>query len=401
MNLSEHPRRRAAAKSATLGPASRRRSLDGGADPLSTVAVAAVRRHGAVAATARRRAGRGADLLLRGLPTRSAASLPRETVAGAAPRRTELPVRPDDPQTCARTAARHAKASRSPKWSARSSTRSSIPSRLINGEEFVSLLWSRFNPTQADRGLYDHRGRPRSSAARQRGRRAGGTARPRSRLRGVIAQSPLDFDRSHHHVEIDHDVEQTMWVATTAEHTQMGWLMGAMMSRQPFTLSVHVRALDRRRERTKLKMRYRRVFAVNRGAESTGKGPGLRPLRRRSRSPRTCCATWPAATRTNLFDVSIYLTAARAARTRTSRRSVRPSISARRRCRSTSDAAVNRGAHHQRRLWPSTLPLGRDLAGYSRGLRDAERRRLRAAGGHELRQPGGRAVCVCSPRPHA
>ena len=33
---------------------------------------------------------------------------------------------------------------------------------------------------------------------------------------------------------------------------------------------------------------------------------------------------------------------------------------------STSDAAVNRGAHHQRRLWPSTLPLGRDAAGYSR-----------------------------------
>ncbi len=40
----------------------------------------------------------------------------------------------------------------------------------------------------------------------------------------------------------------------------MGWLMGAMMTREPFTLSVHVRALDRRRERSKLKMRYRRVF---------------------------------------------------------------------------------------------------------------------------------------------
>jgi hypothetical protein len=35
----------------------------------------------------------------------------------------------------------------------------------------------------------------------------------------------MDFDCSAHHVEIDRDVEQTIWVATTADNTQMGWLM--------------------------------------------------------------------------------------------------------------------------------------------------------------------------------
>jgi len=53
----------------------------------------------------------------------------------------------------------------------------------------------------------------------------------------------------------------------------MGWLMGSMMTREPFTLSVHVRALDRRRERGRLKMRYAACSRVNRGAEARGRVP--------------------------------------------------------------------------------------------------------------------------------
>ena len=167
------------------------------------------------------------------------------------------------------------------------------------------------------------------------------------------------------HKLIDHDVEQTIWVATTAEHTQMGWLMGAMMSRQPFTLSVHVRALDRRSERRRLKMRYRRVYAVNRGAEARGRVPDFDRYAQEDESSRLL-RDMSGSERENLFEASIYL-------------SVRapgpdPDLAAlgeaidfcSEALSSTSDAAVNRGAHHQRRLWPSTLPLGRDAAGYSR-----------------------------------
>ena len=46
----------------------------------------------------------------------------------------------------------------------------------------------------------------------------------------------------------------------------MGWLHAAMLTRSPYTLSVHVHALDRRRERQRLKFAYRRLFTINRGA---------------------------------------------------------------------------------------------------------------------------------------
>ena len=240
----------------------------------------------------------------------------------------------------------------------------SIPSRLVNGEQFAALLWTRFNPTQADRGMRTPRmteivGELDGEVDR---REAKEVAR---RLREAIAQSPLDFERSHHHVEIDHDVEQTIWVATTAEHTQMGWLMGAMMNRQPFTLSVHVRALDRRRERTRLKMHYRRVFAINRGAEAHGRVPDFDRYAQEQETSHLL-RDMAGSERTNLFDVSMYLSS-RALGPEPDLAALGEAVDfCAEALSSTSDAAVNRGAHHQRRLWPSTLPLGRDLASYSR-----------------------------------
>ena len=168
-----------------------------------------------------------------------------------------------------------------------------------------------------------------------------------------------------HHVEIDRDVEQTIWVATTADNTQMGWLMGAMMTREPFALSVHVRALDRRRERRRLKMRYRRIYTVNRGAEARGRVPDFDRYAQEDESAHLL-REMAGHERAGLFETSIYLTP-RA-------RGPEPDLAAlaeavdfcAEQLSSTSDAAVNRGTHHQKLLWPSTLPLGRDAARYSR-----------------------------------
>jgi len=239
-----------------------------------------------------------------------------------------------------------------------------LPSRLLNGEEVVALLWSRFNPTQSDRGM---KRPPRSTEIFGEldgvldARQAREVAR---RLRGLIAESPMDFDRSAHHVEIDRDVEQTIWVATTADNTQMGWLMGAMMTREPFTLSVHVRALDRRRERGRLKMRYRRVYTVNRGAEARGRVPDFDRLAQEEESAHLL-REMSGHERASLFETSIYHS--------TRRGGPDPDLAALgeavdfcvEQLSSTSDVAVNRGAHHQKRLWPSTLPLGRDVARYT------------------------------------
>jgi hypothetical protein len=240
-----------------------------------------------------------------------------------------------------------------------------VPSRLVNGEQLVELLWSRFNPTSADRGV---RRPPRTTEILGDLDTEVDLAQAREvahRLRSAIAQSPLDFTRSHHHVEVEHDVEQTVFVATTADHTTPAWLMGAMLTREPFTLSVHVAALNRRRERNRLKMRYRRLYAVNRGAESRGRVPDWDRYAQEEESAHLL-RDMAGNARTGLFDVSMYLSV-RA-------RGPQPDLAAQGEAvdfcvealTSTGDVAVNRGAHHQQRLWPSTLPLGRDVAGYSR-----------------------------------
>ena len=54
----------------------------------------------------------------------------------------------------------------------------------------------------------------------------------------------------------------------------MGALMdAAMMTRQPFTMSVYVHALDRSAERRKLKRGYRRLYVTNRTTEAKGTVP--------------------------------------------------------------------------------------------------------------------------------
>jgi TraG P-loop domain len=239
-----------------------------------------------------------------------------------------------------------------------------IPSQLLNGEDVVALLWARFNPTQADRGQW----RPPATTeifGELDNEVDGGTAREVARrLRRLIAQSPLDFDRSPHRVEVDQDVEQTIWVASTADSTQPFWLMAPMMTHEPFTMSVHVRALDRRRERSRLKMRYRRVYTVNRGAEARGRVPDFDRYAQEEESAHLL-REMAGHERTSLFDTSIYLTV--------KGRGPEPDLAAlseavdfcAEQLTVTSDVTVNRGAHHQKRLWPSTLPLGRDVTRYT------------------------------------
>ena len=148
-----------------------------------------------------------------------------------------------------------------------------MPTELLDGEQVARLLWARFNPTKADNGR-----RRTTSNVEVLGELDAATDRDLARqaalrLREQIAQSSLDFRASHQHVVVDRDVEQTILVANTAGRTHMGWLHGAMLTRQPFTLSVFVHGLERRRERQRLKLAYRRLFTINRGAEQRGRVP--------------------------------------------------------------------------------------------------------------------------------
>lgn len=234
-----------------------------------------------------------------------------------------------------------------------------LPTRLLNGEEVASLLWSRFNPTQADRGR-----KPVLSTTEVLGELDAAVEADEARLaavklRGAIARSPLDFEESTDHVVVDRDVEQTIYAAGTADATYMGWLMSAMMTRQPYSLSVFVHGLDRSRERSRVKAAYRRTFAMNRGAEAKGRVPDFDRYAQEQERERLL-AEMAGHDRANLFEVSIYQSL------RASNGDVASLAEAVDYCteqiESSADCKVNKGKWQQRDLWETSLPLGRDVA---------------------------------------
>jgi hypothetical protein len=241
----------------------------------------------------------------------------------------------------------------------------SLPTRLLNGEEVAALLWARFNPTSADA----HRCPPRMASEvlgeldvpRERSEAVDAA----TRLREAIARSSLDFARSKHFAEIDRDAEQTIYAATTADATSMGWLMGSMMTWQPYTLSVYVHAMDRRRERRRVKMGYRRLFAVNRNAEAKGRVPDFDRYTQEHEA-QELLQEMAGHERANLFRVAIY----QSIRARGPSPDLAELAEAVDYCvdqiESASDCRVNRGTFQQLDLWQSTLPLGRDVAGRTR-----------------------------------
>ena len=241
-----------------------------------------------------------------------------------------------------------------------------MPTELLDGEQVTRLLWERFNPTKGDSGR-----RPPTSTVEVLGELEPASDRDRARevaltLREGIAQSSLDFRASHQHVTIDRDVEQTIVVQNTAGRTHMGWLHGTMLTRQPYTLSVYVHALERRRERQKLKLAYRRLFTINRGAEQRGRIPDFDRYVQ-EREYEQLLNEMATGDLSNLFRVSIYQTV-RA-------RGPAPNLTAlaesvdycAERIESSGDCKVNRGEFRQAELWPTSLPLGRDV--YSRARR--------------------------------
>ena len=241
----------------------------------------------------------------------------------------------------------------------------SLPTQLLNGEQVAALLWARFNPTLADGGR-----RPPAADTEVLGSLdepvdAAEARDAATRLRDLVARSSLDFRRSKHYAEIDRDIEQTIYAATTAESTYVGALMGAMMTRQPFTMSVHVHALDRRQERRKLKMGYRRLFAINRGAEARGRVPDFDRYAQEHEAERLL-GEMAGNEHTGLYRVSVYQSL------RARGPEPDPALLAEAvdfcadQLQSAIDCRVHRGEFQQQELWQSTLPLGRDAAGHAR-----------------------------------
>jgi hypothetical protein len=243
-----------------------------------------------------------------------------------------------------------------------------LSTRLLSGPEVADLIWRRFNPTSADRTPEARPGAQRSRLevlgeldAAEDAREAAHAARA---LRELLAASAHTAD-GQRQLRIDRDLEQTIYVASPPDATYFGWLLEAMEVSRPFTLSVHLHALDRLRERARQKARHRRLFGVNRGAELRGRAADYEMLAREEEAAELL-RELTGAERAAVYELSIYQSIRERGPDPDPVQLAEAVEQASRQLTAASDARVNSGQLRQSELWQSSLPLGRDVARLTR-----------------------------------
>jgi type IV secretory system conjugative DNA transfer VirD4/TraG family protein len=243
-----------------------------------------------------------------------------------------------------------------------------LSTHMLSGPEVLDLLWRRFNPTAADR---DPQRRSRAGGPRLEvvgeldavsdAREAARAARA---LRESVAGSAINW-ADQRHLRIDRDLEQVLYVATLPDATEFGWLLDAMQVQRPFTLTVHVHALDRLRERSRFKARHRRLFGINRGAELRGRTPDYEMLAQEEELGELL-KELSGHERSAPFEVAIYQSIRERGPDPNAVQLAEAVEQASRQITAASDARVNLGQLRQLELWQSSLPLGRDAARLAR-----------------------------------
>lgn len=243
-----------------------------------------------------------------------------------------------------------------------------LSTRLLSGPEVLDLLWRRCNPTTADRAPDRAPGAANARLevlgeldAVSDAREAAAAART---VRELIADSAHESE-DRRYLRVDRDLEQVLFVATPPDATYFGWLLDAMQVQRPFSLSVHVRALDRLRERNRHKARHRRLFGVNRGAQLRGRAADYEMLAQEEEA-EALLKELGGQERAAVYELSIYQSIREPGLEPDPRQLAEGAEQAARQITTSSDARVNQGQLRQPELWQSSLPLGRDQARQTR-----------------------------------
>lgn len=156
-------------------------------------------------------------------------------------------------------------------------------------------------------------------------------------------------------------LEQTVYLASIPDHTWLGWPLHLMQTPRPFTLSLHIHATDRYRERSAQRRRHRRLWGVNRGLEQRGRP--VDPARQQQEDEAAAVNAELAATAgAGIYRISLYV-AVKEPGEEPAGELLREHIQAlEREALAVCDARLRVGRGSQRALFQSTLPLGVDVA---------------------------------------
>jgi DNA helicase HerA-like ATPase len=235
---------------------------------------------------------------------------------------------------------------------------SGVTARPLDGPEVLDLLAERLDPEREANGglpasfmspeVVQHRApgeTPKEAEARARA------------LAEAVCTAPISIDRDR--LRIGEHLEQCFYVSHAPEQTWLGWLLHLMQTPRPFTISVHVQAPERYRERIAQKRRYKRIHGVNRGIEARGRplDPDARVQEQEAAELNDELATSAGA---GIYHVSVYGAISEPDGDTDALREL--CQTAGRELTMACDARVQHGPFAQKALWQSTLPLGRDLA---------------------------------------
>ncbi len=237
------------------------------------------------------------------------------------------------------------------------------PARVLNGYEVLDLLWQRLSPNAAD----DRQPPPSVThrdvvAPLDSAQSAEQAAERVSALRRAICQEPIAFTERGH-VTIGGpgatSVEQTIYLSGIPEETWLGWLLYLMKVGVPFSLSVHVVATDRYREKLRNNRRYKRLRGLNRGKANRGQHVEVEDEEREAEAELLKRKLFRQAG-AGIYKVSVVLslrhpagdTKALGAQVRAVSREVATDM----------DGHMSAGLFAQRALLGSSLPVGRDVA---------------------------------------
>jgi hypothetical protein len=176
----------------------------------------------------------------------------------------------------------------------------------------------------------------------------------------MIATNPPD-DSDRRWIALDGGLEQTIYLSGVPEHTFYGWLLHAMQSAKPWSLTVHVHALDRMVERRRARERLKRLWGANRGRERESKMPDHEQLAQEHEVTELVSelAMSPNAA---TYLMSVYARIREPAPNPSTTALTEAVDQAIRDVSAPVDVRLARGEAMQRELWRSMLPLGLDVA---------------------------------------
>ena len=223
-----------------------------------------------------------------------------------------------------------------------------LTARRLDGPEVLDLLAARFDPDR-----YEGGGPPVSLTDPDTIHPAAAGA-----LQEVLCAQDLNLSDPGC-LRIGGRVERTLFVSLAPEQTWLGWLLHAMTSAGPFTVSVHLTATERYRERVAQRRRYKRLYGVNRGVEARGR-PVDPDARLQEQEAEELTDQLAASAGSGIYRLSVYVSLAEPDGDPTRLGELADTIV--RELGAVCDARVQHGRFAQERLWRSTLPVGDDQA---------------------------------------